>query len=156
MYVASDLAGTMKLQYDISSRIIRMPCTARLDINFILKALQEGADGVLVVGCHPRDCAYKTRNPSAERRVRFARELVKQLGLNKDRVKMVFVSAADGDKFATEISKFADEVRRIGQTVISLKYRLYYTEPEGAEIIEKANSQFRHSIREDELLCHCS
>ncbi|MFW9918038.1 MAG: hydrogenase iron-sulfur subunit [Candidatus Thorarchaeota archaeon] len=92
MYAASDLAGTMKLQYDASSRIIRMPCTAR--INFILKALQEGADGVLVVGCHPGDCAFKTGNLGAERRVRFAREFVDQMGMNKDRVKMVFVSAA--------------------------------------------------------------
>jgi coenzyme F420-reducing hydrogenase delta subunit len=60
----------MKLQYDVTSRIIRMPCTARLDINFILKALQEGADGVLIVGCHPGDCAYKTGNLGAERRVK--------------------------------------------------------------------------------------
>ncbi len=57
MYAASDLAGTMKLQYDVSSKNIRMPCTARLDINFILKALQEGAGRVLIVGCHPSDCA---------------------------------------------------------------------------------------------------
>jgi F420-non-reducing hydrogenase iron-sulfur subunit len=120
MYAASDLAGTMKLQYDISSRNIRMPCTTRLDINFILKALEEGADGVLIVGCHPGDCAYKTGNLGAERRVRFARELVDQLGLNKDRVKMVFVSAAEGDKFAMEIKKFADEVRKIGPNPIRL------------------------------------
>ncbi len=120
MYAAADLAGTMKLQYDLSARIIRMPCTARLDINFILKALQEGADGVLIVGCHPGDCAYKTGNLGAERWVRFARELVDQLGLNKDRVKMVFVSAAEGDKFATEINKFADEIRKIGPNSIRL------------------------------------
>jgi len=113
MYAASDLAGTMKLQYDITSRIIRMPCTVRLDINFILKALQEGADGVLVVGCHPGDCAFKTGNLGAERRVRFARELVDQMGLNKDRVKMVFVSAA-------EVNKFADEIRKIGPNPIRL------------------------------------
>jgi len=120
MYAASDLAGTMKLQYDIASRIIRMPCTARLDINFILKALQEGADGVLVIGCHPGDCAYKTGNLGAERRVRFARKLVGQLGLNEDRVKMVFVSAAEGDKFAAEINQFADEIREIGPNPIRL------------------------------------
>ena len=120
MYAAADLAGTMKLQYDASARIIRMPCTARLDINFILKALQEGADGVLVVGCHPGDCAYKTGNLGAERRVRFARKLVGQLGMNEDRVKMVFVSAAEGDKFAAEVNKFADEIRKIGPNPIRL------------------------------------
>jgi len=91
-----------------------------LDINFILKALQEGADGVLVVGCHPGDCAFKTGNLGAERRVRFARELVDQMGMNKDRVKMVFVSAAEGDKFATEINKFAEEIRKIGPNPIRL------------------------------------
>ena len=120
MYAAADLTGTMKLQYDITSRIIRMPCTARLDINFILKALQEGADGVLIVGCHPGDCAYKTGNLGAERRVRFARKLIKQLGFNEGRVKMVFVSAAEADKFAADINQFAKEIRELGPNPIRL------------------------------------
>ena len=120
MYAAADLAGTMKLQYDVTSRIIRMPCTARLDINFILKALQEGADGVLIVGCHPGNCAFKTGNLGAERRVRFARKLIGQLGMNEGRVKMVFVSAAEGDLFAREINDFADEIRAIGPNPIRL------------------------------------
>ena len=119
-YAAADLAGTMKLQYDVTCRLIRMPCTARLDINFILKALQEGADGVLIVGCHPGDCAYKTGNLGAERRVRFARKLIGQLGMNEGRVKMVFVSAAEGDLFAREINTFADEIRAIGPNPIRL------------------------------------
>jgi F420-non-reducing hydrogenase iron-sulfur subunit len=120
MYAAADLTGTMKLQYDVTSRIIRMPCTARLDINFILKALQEGADGVLIVGCHPGDCAYKTGNLGAERRVRFARKLIKQLGFNENRVKMVFVSAAEADKFAADVNQFAKEIREIGPNPIRL------------------------------------
>lgn len=119
-YAAADLAGTMKLQYDVSARIIRMPCTARLDLNFILKALQEGADGVLIVGCHPGDCAYKTGNLGAERRVRFARKLVGQLGMNEERVKMVFVSAAEGDLFAKHINDFANKIREIGPNPIRL------------------------------------
>jgi len=97
-----------------------MPCTARLDINFILKALQEGADGVLVVGCHPGDCAFKTGNLGAERRVRFTKKLIEQLGLDERRVKMVFVSAAEGDKFAAEVNKFAEEIRAIGPNPIRL------------------------------------
>jgi len=120
MYAAADLAGTMKLQYDVSARIIRMPCTARLDLNFILKALQEGADGVLIVGCHPGDCAYKTGNLGAERRVRFARKLVGQLGMNEERVKMVFVSAAEGDLFAKHINDFAKKIQVIGPNPIRL------------------------------------
>ncbi len=119
-YAAADLAGTMKMQYDVTSRLIRMPCTARLDINFILKALQEGADGVLVVGCHPGDCAYRTGNLGAERRVRFAKKLIEQLGLDERRVKMVFVSAAEGDLFAKEVNEFADEIRAIGPNPIRL------------------------------------
>ena len=120
MYAASDLAGTMKLQYDVSARIIRMPCTARLDLNFILKALQEGADGVLVVGCHPGDCAYKTGNLGAERRVRFARKLIEQLGLDERRVKMIFMLVAEGDKFAERVNTFAEEIRVIGPNPIRL------------------------------------
>jgi len=91
-----------------------------LDINFLLKALQEGADGVLVVGCHPGDCAFKTGNLGAERRVRFTKKLIGQLGLDERRVKMVFVSAAEGDKFAAEINKFAEEIRAIGPNPIRL------------------------------------
>lgn len=120
MYTAADLAGTMKFQYDVSARIVEMPCTARLDINFILKALQEGADGVLIVGCHPGDCAYKTGNLGAERRVRFVKRLITQLGLNAGRVKMVFVSAAEGEKFADDINQFAKEIREIGPNPIRL------------------------------------
>jgi F420-non-reducing hydrogenase iron-sulfur subunit len=120
MYAAADLCSTMELQYDVSSGIIRMPCTARLDINFILKALQEGADGVLIIGCHPGDCAYKTGNLRAERRVRFARKLIGQLGFNEGRVKMVFVSAAEGDKLAADINQFAEEIRKIGPNPIRL------------------------------------
>jgi F420-non-reducing hydrogenase iron-sulfur subunit len=120
MYAAADLAGTMKLQYDVSSRIIRMPCTARVDINFILKALQEGADGVLIVGCHPGDCAFRTGNLGAERRVRFARKLIKQLGFNENRVKMVFVSAAEGDLFTQYINDYAKEIRELGPNPIRL------------------------------------
>ena len=120
MYAAADLEGTMKLQYDVSARIIRMPCTARLDLNFILKALQEAADGVLIVGCHPWDCAYKTGNLGAEGRVRFARKLVGQLGMNEERVKMVFVSAAEGEQFAKHINDFAKKIQVIGPNPIWL------------------------------------
>ncbi|NHI83120.1 MAG: hydrogenase iron-sulfur subunit [Candidatus Thorarchaeota archaeon] len=84
MYDAADLAGTMKLQYDVTSRISRMPCTARLGLNFILKTVQK----------------------RAERRMWFARKLIGQLGLNEGRVKMMFVSAAEGDIFAAEMNKF--------------------------------------------------
>jgi F420-non-reducing hydrogenase iron-sulfur subunit len=86
----------------------------------MLKALQEGADGVLIVGCHPGDCAYKTGNLGAERRVRFTKKLIAQLGLDERRVKMVFVSAAEGDKFAAEVNKFAEEIRAIGPNPIRL------------------------------------
>ena len=120
MYAASDLAGTMKLQYDVSARIIRMPCTARLDINFMLKALLEGADGVLVVPCHPGDCAYKTGNLGAERRVRFAKKLIGQLGMDERRIEIAFVSAAEGDKFAKDINDYAKVVRELGPNPIRL------------------------------------
>ncbi len=115
-----DIAGTMKLQYDVSARIIRMSCTAKLDINFIMKALQEGRIGVLIAGWYPVDCAYKTGNLGAERRARFARWLVDKLDMNKKRVKMVFVSAVKGDLFAKHINDFAEKIREIGPNPIRL------------------------------------
>ena len=119
-YGGADSAGKAQMSYPPNFRAIRVMCSGRADPQFVLKAFMEGADGVLIVGCHPGDCAYKTGNLGAERRVRFARKLIKQLGFNEGRVKMVFVSAAEADKFAADINQFAKEIRELGPNPIRL------------------------------------
>ena len=114
MYAAADLAGTMKLQYDVAARIIRMPCTARLDINFILKALQEGADGVLTIGCHPGDCHYERGNYLARRRMAVLKNLLEYAGIDPRRVRMTWVSAAEGHKFAEVVKEVTEDIQKLG------------------------------------------
>ena len=109
-YTALDLAGTLKIQYDPIVRVVRFPCTGRIDINHILKALINGADAVIVAPCHKGDCAYKLGNLAADRRVRFVQNLLKELNLNPRRVQIHFVSAAEGAKIAEVINQVAKEV----------------------------------------------
>ena len=119
-HAAADLAGTSRIHVPADVIGIRVPCSGRVDPSFVYQAFLKGADGVLIGGCHPGDCAYKTGNLGAERRVRFAKKLVGQLGMNEGRVRMVMVSAAEGDKFAAYINEFADEIRAIGPNPIRL------------------------------------
>ncbi|MHC1591593.1 MAG: hydrogenase iron-sulfur subunit [Candidatus Helarchaeales archaeon] len=109
-YTALDLAGTLKIQYDPIVRVVRVPCTGRVDIIHVLKAIVSGADAVIVAPCHKGDCAYKLGNLAADRRVRFVKELLKELGLNPRRVQIHFVSAAEGAKIAEVINQVAREV----------------------------------------------
>ncbi|MFQ6075119.1 MAG: hydrogenase iron-sulfur subunit [Candidatus Bathyarchaeia archaeon] len=113
-YGAADLAGTLRLQYDPAVRIVRYPCTGRVDITHILKGLVEGADGVMVVGCMKGDCGYKVGNLTCERRVKFVRDILGKLGLGEDRVNMYFLSAADAAKFVDAVEDMTSRVKRLG------------------------------------------
>ena len=113
-YTASDLAGTLKIQYNPIVRIIRVPCTGRVDIIHLLRGIVHGADAVLTVGCHKGDCGYISGNLAAERRVRFVRNLLKQMNMNPDRVQMHFVSAAEANEVVAIIEKVAKQVLEMG------------------------------------------
>lgn len=113
-YAAADLAGTQRLEYPSSVRVVHVPCSGRVDPGFVVQALLEGADGVLVAGCHPGDCHYVTGNRMALRRVTVLRELLEHVGVEPERVRMTWVSAAEGRKFAETITRMTDEVRALG------------------------------------------
>ncbi|MHA1379112.1 MAG: hydrogenase iron-sulfur subunit [Candidatus Helarchaeota archaeon] len=113
-YAASDLAGTLKLQYNPIVRVIRVPCTGRVDIIHILRGIVNGADAVIVVGCHKGDCGYISGNLAAERRVKFVSELLKQMNVNPDRVQMHFVSAAEANEVVQIVEKVAKQVDEMG------------------------------------------
>ena len=99
-YLGADLAGTARLEYPPNVRIIRLPCTGRIDFNLIIKALEVGADGVLVSGCHPGDCHYTAGNYHARRRWILFRELLDTLGIDLRRIQFTWISAAEGKKVA--------------------------------------------------------
>jgi F420-non-reducing hydrogenase iron-sulfur subunit len=113
-YAGADLAGTSRIQYPPNVKIIRVMCSGRVNPLFIVNALQEGADGVLIGGCHPGDCHYIQGNFFARRRMGVLKKLLEYVGIDNRRVWMTWVSAAEGKKFADVISEVTENVRKLG------------------------------------------
>jgi F420-non-reducing hydrogenase iron-sulfur subunit len=113
-YRAADLAGTARVKYPPNVRLIRLMCSGRLDPAFVLKALAEGADGVLITGCHPGECHYLEQNYKAMRRYLLLKRTLAGLGIEPGRVKLVWASAAEGVRLAQEIATLVEEVRALG------------------------------------------
>jgi len=113
-YRAADLAGTARVKYPPNVRLIRLMCSGRLDPTFVLKALANGADGVLITGCHPGECHYIEQNYKALRRYLLLRRTLAQMGIDPGRVKLVWASAAEGVRLAGEITKMVEEIRALG------------------------------------------
>ncbi|HOZ48799.1 MAG TPA: hydrogenase iron-sulfur subunit [Candidatus Hydrogenedentes bacterium] len=113
-YLGADLAGTNRLEYPSNVRIIRLPCTGRIDFNLVIKAFEMGADAVLVSGCHPGDCHYTAGNYHARRRWMLARPLLETLGIDMRRIHFTWISAAEGRKFQETITEITDTTRALG------------------------------------------
>jgi len=113
-YAGADLAGTSRLQYPPNARIIRTMCSGRIDPAFVLEALRDGADGVIVTGCHPGDCHYVKGNFRAEKRFNFLKMALKQLGVEEDIVRLACISAGEGEKFSLLVRDMTDKVRELG------------------------------------------
>lgn len=113
-YRAADVAGTTRLKYAPNVRLIRLMCSGRIDPTFVLKALADGADGVLITGCHPGDCHYLEQNYKAMRRHRLLQRTLAQLGVEPERVHLTWASAAEGAQLAETIDRFVEQVRALG------------------------------------------
>ena len=113
-YAGADLAGVSRMQYPPSIRVIRVPCSGRINPLFILSALKNGADGVLVSGCHPGDCHYLSGILSARRRFAMTRSLLEYVGIEPERVQFSWVSASEGGRFSSLVAKVTEDVRRLG------------------------------------------
>ena len=113
-YAGADLAGVSRFQYPPNIRIIRVMCSARVNPAFVLKALLSGIDGVLVGGCHPGDCHYIKGNYYTRRRVTALRRLLKIVGLEPDRVRLEWVSASEGIRFAQVVREFTETIKGLG------------------------------------------
>ncbi|MFA6108674.1 MAG: hydrogenase iron-sulfur subunit [Candidatus Latescibacterota bacterium] len=117
-YTGADLAGTSRLEYSPNVRIIRVMCSGRIDPTFVLKALREGADGVLICGCHPGDCHYSEGNHKALRRFRMLHRMLADYGIEDDRVRLEWVSASEGKRFADVVNDMTERVRALGPSLI--------------------------------------
>jgi coenzyme F420-reducing hydrogenase delta subunit/ferredoxin len=113
-YLGADLAGTTRLEYPPNVRIIRLPCTGRIDFNLIIKAFEMGADSVLVSGCHPGDCHYTSGNYHARRRWILFRELLQALGFDLERIYFTWISAAEGHKWQQTVKEITEKTRKLG------------------------------------------
>jgi coenzyme F420-reducing hydrogenase delta subunit len=114
-YAGADLAGNNRLNYPENVKIIRVPCSCRVDPTFILRAFQRGADGVLICGCHPGDCHYTTGNYYTRRRMTLLFSMLEYLGIEKERTRVEWVSAAEGAKFAQTVNEFTAAVSALGE-----------------------------------------
>lgn len=113
-YRAADLAGTARIKYAPNVRLIRLMCSGRLDPTFVLKAFASGADAVLISGCHPGDCHYLEQNYKALRRYHLLKRVLTQMGIEPQRLKLFWASAAEGAPFAEEINRYVEEIRALG------------------------------------------
>jgi F420-non-reducing hydrogenase iron-sulfur subunit len=113
-YRAADLAGTSRIKYAPNMRPIRVMCSGRVDPQFVLKALREGADGVMIAGCHPGECHYVDGNIKTLRRFTLLKRLLEQWGVEPERVQLVWASASEGNILAAAVDRMTEQVRALG------------------------------------------
>jgi coenzyme F420-reducing hydrogenase delta subunit len=114
-YAGADLAGTSRLKVPANLRVVRVPCSGRINPLFIFKALEEGADGVMVSGCHPGDCHYISGNRYAKRKLAVIRRLLEWVGVEPERIHFTWLSASEGARYSVEVTEFVDKVRALGR-----------------------------------------
>ncbi len=120
-YTGADLAGTSRAKYASNLRIIRVMCSGRVDPQFVLKAFKDGADGVLVAGCHPGDCHYIEGNYKTMGKMPILSKMLEQLGIEKERFRLEWISASEGDRVAEVANKMTEEIRKLGPMRVSLR-----------------------------------
>jgi F420-non-reducing hydrogenase iron-sulfur subunit len=113
-YTGADLAGTSRLKYPANIRVVRVMCSGRMDPTLVIKAITEGADGVLLAGCHPGDCHYQNGNMKTMRRVPLLKKTLEQLGLEPGRVRLEWISASEGIRFQEVVKEFIEQIRELG------------------------------------------
>ena len=120
-YAGADLAGTSRIKYPANIKSIRVMCSGRVDPVFILEALKKGADGVLVAGCHPGDCHYQSGNYKTNRRIKLLKKLLSDMGIEQERVRFEYISASEGQKFATVVKEFVEDLKKIGPSPLAVE-----------------------------------
>jgi F420-non-reducing hydrogenase iron-sulfur subunit len=117
-YAGADLAGVSRIQYPPTTRIIRVMCSSRIDPTFVLKAFLQGADGVLVAGCHLGDCHYIEGNYNTEKRIKKTTQALEYLGFETKRLRLEWISASEGAKFAKVVAEFTSQIEELGPNLM--------------------------------------
>jgi len=119
---AADMAGTSRMKYPANVRPIRVMCSGSVDPSYVLRALLSGADAVMLGGCHPGDCHYISGNYKARRRIAILMKVLETVGLEEDRVNLEWISASEGKKFVSSVTKYTDVVKKLGKNPLSKKW----------------------------------
>ncbi len=127
-YLAADLAGTSRMKYAPNVRVVRMMCSGRVDPQFVLQAFALGADGVLVGGCHPGDCHYQEGNYKTLRRFRLLKHMLHEMGIEDERFRLEWISAAEGDRVRSVINDMVEKVRALGPLDLSPQQEVFAEE----------------------------
>ena len=117
-YTGADLAGTSRMKYTSDVRVIRVMCSGRIGPTFVLKAFREGADGVLICGCHPGDCHYHEGNYKCLRRFHLLQKYIAQMGMDKERIRLEWISASEGKEFAELVNEFSETIKKLGKSKV--------------------------------------
>ncbi|MEM4729110.1 MAG: hydrogenase iron-sulfur subunit [Thermoplasmata archaeon] len=113
-YAGADLAGVSRIQYPPNVRIVRVMCSGRVDMTHVVRAFRQGADGVLVAGCHPGDCHYISGNESAKTRMEFLRRFLEGIGIERERLRLEWIAGSEGAKFARVVQEMVEQIRALG------------------------------------------
>jgi len=117
-YTGADLAGTSRMKYKPNIRVIRVMCSGRVDPTFVLKSFRQGADGVLICGCHPGDCHYQEGNYKCLRRYKLLKKYIQQMGIEPDRLHLEWISASEGKQFAELVDSMTARITELGPSKI--------------------------------------
>lgn len=120
-YGSADMAGTIRAQYPPSIRAVLVPCSGRVDADLVMRSFGRGADGVMIVGWYPHECDYETGNYFAYRNVEYIKEVLKSIGIEPERIMMTYCSAAEGQKFQNEATKFDKLIHELGPSPMKSK-----------------------------------
>ena len=132
-YAGADAAGSARKTYPPNVRVIRVMCSGRVDPEFVLKAFQSGADGVMILGCHPGDCHYKEGNYKALRRFHLLKRMLSQFGIDERRLRLDWVSASEADKFVETINEMVTTVKALGPLKVVPSHVALAKESEGIQ-----------------------
>jgi len=117
-YTGADLAGTSRMKYAPNARVVRVMCSGRIDPQFIVNAFRQGADGVLIGGCHPGDCHYQEGNYKALRRFKLLKRVLGDLGIEAERLRLEWISASEGDQVQRVMNEMARQIKKLGPLVL--------------------------------------
>jgi coenzyme F420-reducing hydrogenase delta subunit len=149
-YAGADLAGISRIQYPPNVRIVRVPCSGRVNPLYIIKSLQHGADGVLVSGCHPGDCHYISGNYYARRRFTLLKSLLEAVGIEPGRVSFSWVSAAEGEKFSQVVTQVVETVKALGPAKRLVKSKRVDLNDAGSNVLRTDRGASAERVRTGE------